>query len=87
MHFNWEQAVGTGVVYSYVVTHQAIHPSLTGHTPFATVEVELTEGPRIVSNLLDVGPADIKIGMPVEIVFEHVTAEVTLPLFRRRGTI
>lgn len=87
MRFKWEKAEGTGVVYSYVVTHQAIHPSLAGHTPFATVEIELTEGPRIISNLLDVSPDDIEIGMPVEIVFDHITPEVTLPLFRRRGTV
>lgn len=85
MKFNWETAEGTGVVYSYVITHQAIHPSLSGHTPFATVEIELTEGPRIISNLLDVSPADIEIGMPVEIVFHHITPEMTLPLFRLSG--
>ena len=83
MTFTWHEVSGQGTVYSYVVTHQAIHPALAGHTPFATVEVELTEGPRITSNLVDVAPDEIEIGMPVEVVFEPVTDEVTLALFRR----
>ena len=81
--FEWARVSGRGTVYSYVVTHQAIHPALVDHTPFATVEVELEEGPRITSNLVDVPPDAIEIGMAVEVVFEKISDEVTLPLFRR----
>lgn len=81
--FEWARVSGRGTLYSYVVTHQAIHPALVGHTPLATVEVELEEGPRITSNLVDVPPDAIEIGMAVEVVFEKINDEVTLPLFRR----
>ena len=81
--FEWARASGRGTIYSYVVTHQPIHPALVDHTPFATVEVELEEGPRITSNLVDVPPDAIEIGMAVEMVFEVINDEVTLPLFRR----
>ncbi len=81
--FEWAPVSGRGTIYSYVVTHQAIHPALVGHTPLATVEVELEEGPRITSNLVDVPPDAIEIGMAVEVVFEKINDEVTLPLFRR----
>lgn len=74
---------GKGVVYSYVVTHQAVHPALVDHTPLATVEVELAEGPHVTSNLVDVPPEAVKIGMAVEVVFEEVDASVVLALFRR----
>lgn len=77
---------GKGVVYSYVVTHQAVHPALVGHTPLATVEVELAEGPHITSNLVDVPPEAVTIGMSVEVVFEELRAGVVLPLFRRSRT-
>lgn len=77
---------GMGVVYSYVVTHQAVHPALVGHTPLATVEVELAEGPHITSNLVDVPPEAVTIGMAVEVVFEELRAGVVLPLFRRSST-
>ena len=66
-----------------MITHQAVHPAFAGHTPFATVEVALAEGPRMVSNLLDVPPDEIVIGMAVEVVFETVAEGVVLPLFRR----
>ena len=81
--FDWQDASGQGEVYSYVVTHQAVHPALAGHTPLATVEVALAEGPRIVSNLVDVPPEEIEIGMAVEAVFEDIGDGVVLPLFRR----
>ena len=81
--FKWVGVTGRGTVYSYVVTHQAVHPALVDHTPFATVEVELEEGPRITSNLIDVPPEEIEIGMAVEVVFEKINDDVTLPLFER----
>lgn len=81
--FDWRTASGQGEVYSYVVTHQAIHPALVGYTPMATVEVALSEGPHLTSNLVDVAPDDIEIGMSVEVVFEDVGDNTVLPLFRR----
>lgn len=81
--FDWPTMSGKGEVYSYVVTHQAIHPALAGHTPLATVEVALAEGPRLTSNLVDVAPAEVAIGLPVEVVFEQASEDVVLPLFRR----
>ena len=74
---------GRAEVYSYVVTHQAVHPALIGYTPMATVEVVLAEGPHLTTNLVDVPPDEIEIGMPVELVFEDVGDGVVLPLFRR----
>ena len=82
MDFDWLDASGKGVVYSYVVTHQAVHPALAGHTPMATVEIELDEGPHLTSNLIDVPPEAIEIGMAVEVVFEAVGGGMVLPMFR-----
>jgi len=87
MAFDWTEMGGRGVVYSYVVTHQAVHPALVGYTPLATVEVELAEGPHVTSNLVDVPPETVTIGMAVEVVFEEVAAGVVLPLFRRSATV
>ena len=81
--FDWLEASGKGTVHSYVVTHQAVHPAFAEHTPLATVEVELAEGVRLASNLVDVPPEDIAIGMPVTLVLEEVAEGVVLPLFRR----
>jgi uncharacterized OB-fold protein len=81
--FEWEPVSGRGTVYTFAITQQPIHPALVDHTPFATVVIELEEGPRMTSNLIDVPPDEIEIGLAVEVVFDDVTDEVTLPLFRR----
>lgn len=81
----WAAMSGRGTIYSFVVTHQAIHPAFEGHTPYATVLVELDEGPRMASNLIDVPVEEVHIGMPVEVELVPVSDEITLPLFRRRA--
>jgi len=40
---------------------------------------------RIVSNLVDVTPDEIEIGMPVEVTFDKITEEVALPKFKKTG--
>jgi uncharacterized OB-fold protein len=80
---DWAPMSGRGSVYSYNVTRQPIHPALVDRVPFATVLVELEEGPRLTSNLVDVAPDAIEIGMPVELVFQRASDEITLPLFKR----
>ena len=40
---------------------------------------------RLTTNLVDVEPDDVRIGMPVEVVFEH-NDDVYLPLFRPAAT-
>lgn len=79
----WRVMSGRGELYSYVVTHQAIHPSYNDHLPYATVLVRLEEGPLVTTNLVDVAHDQITIGMPVVVDFVAISEDVTLPLFRR----
>ena len=44
--------------------------------------VELEEGTRLVSNLVGVDPSEVTIGMPVEVTFERIDDDLTLPLFK-----
>ncbi|MDP2919345.1 MAG: Zn-ribbon domain-containing OB-fold protein [Dehalococcoidia bacterium] len=78
----WTRVSGRGTVFTWTVFHRAYHPAFADEVPYAVVAVELVEGPRMLTNLLDCLPADIKIGMPVEVVFEDVTEEIRLPKFR-----
>ncbi len=77
----WAPVSGKGEVYSFNVMHQVYHPGFAAEVPYAVVLVQLAEGPRMTSNLVGVAPADIRIGMPVAVVFEDLTDEVTLPKF------
>jgi hypothetical protein len=60
-----------------------MHAAFAADVPYAPVVVEMDEGVRVLSQLVDCSPDDLRIGMPVEVVFEDVTDEVTLPRFRR----
>ncbi|GAB2810040.1 hypothetical protein GCM10022221_04300 [Actinocorallia aurea] len=74
---------GRGTVYSYVVHH---HPPVPGRTPpYVVALVELEEGPRIIGNVLGAEPSEVSVGMPVELSFEKVDDEVTLPQWRPEG--
>ena len=77
----WVTVSGTGEVFSYNVMHQVYHPGFAGEVPYAVVVVKLAEGAKMNSNLTGVQPHDIRIGMPVKVIFEDVTDEVTLPKF------
>lgn len=81
----WTRVSGRGTLFSYAVMHQVYHPGFAAEVPYAVVVVELEEGTRLISNVLDCPLADLRIGMPVEVAFEDVTPEVTLPKFRPRG--
>jgi hypothetical protein len=77
----WTTLSGKGKVYSWIVVHKSQHPAFWGD-PFNVAIVELDEGPRLHTNLVDVDPARISIGMPVEVVFDKQNDEITLPKFR-----
>ena len=77
----WVPASGTGEIFSYNVMHQVYHPGFADEVPYAVVVVKLKDGVKLNSNLVGVPPQAIRIGMPVRVVFEDITDEVTLPKF------
>ncbi|MCB1631729.1 MAG: OB-fold domain-containing protein [Pseudomonadales bacterium] len=83
MDWEWGRSSGRGTVYTWTVVERALHPAFMKATPLAPVVVEMEEGVRLLSTLVDCAPQELAIGMPVEVVFEDVTPEVTLPRFRR----
>jgi uncharacterized OB-fold protein len=65
-----------------VVFHQSYFRGFDGELPYNVTEVELDEGPRLLTNLVGISNDQIRGAMRVEIVFEDVTSEVTLAKFR-----
>ena len=82
---SWKPASGRGTVYSFCIQHQSRVPGYAGATPFVTAIVELEEGPRLMTILVDVepDPAAVRCGSPVEVSFVDVD-EGVLPVFRPR---
>lgn len=75
---------GKGRVYSFIVSHHVVVPGFESEAPYVVALVELEEerGLRLVSNIVGCRPDEVRVGMPVEPVFEDVTPEVTLLKFR-----
>ena len=67
----------TGVVHSYTVVHHPVNKALAQHVPYAVVLVALDELPhiRVVGNVLDVAPGEVRIGMAVHAVFPERLAD------------
>jgi len=80
----WTPVSGRGEVFSFYLMHQVYHPGFAAEVPYPVVVVELEEGPHLTSNLVECTRDEIRIGMPVEVVFEDVSPDVTLPKFRPR---
>jgi len=80
----WERVSGRGTVFSHAIVHRAFLPDVEAHVPYTVVVVALddADGVRVISNLLEAAPGQVAIGLRVEVVFEAVTADVTVPRFR-----
>ncbi|HMS80431.1 MAG TPA: OB-fold domain-containing protein [Burkholderiaceae bacterium] len=80
----WAEVPGTGSVYSYTIVRHPVHPALVDAVPYNVVVVMLdgADDVRLVSNLLDVAPEDVAIGMRVALAWDDTPAG-PLPRFRR----
>lgn len=82
----WTPVSGRGVVHAFTIPHRHPNQAFTANGPYVVALVELDEGARLLSTLVDVPatPEAVRVGLPVEIVYDDVTAEATLPRFRPR---
>ncbi len=78
----WTPVSGRGRVYSYTIVHQAVNAAFQPDAPYAYAVIQLDEGPRLVSNIVDCPVEDVTVDMPVTATFDDVTPEVTLVKFK-----
>lgn len=81
--WGWVKSSGRGLVFTWTVAERPMHPAFQSDVPYAAVVVEMREGVRLVSQIVDCPPEELKIGMAVEVTFDDVTPDSTLPKFRR----
>lgn len=81
---SWEPVSGKGTLYAYTIVHLNRAPGFADELPYIVALIELDEGARLMSNLVEVtpDPESVTIGMAVELVYDDVTDDVTLPKFR-----
>jgi uncharacterized OB-fold protein len=82
--YQWDKLSGYGRVNSWVVFHQSYYRGYDNELPYNVAEVQLDEGPRLLTNLVNIENSAIRDGLPVEIVYDDVTSEITLAKFRPR---
>ena len=82
--FDWPQLSGLGTVYTFVIDRRLMTPSFD--EPYAVLQVTPAEAQsdtvRITTNMRECELSDIYCGMPVEVIFEDMSDEITLPQFR-----
>lgn len=78
---SWVEASGAGEVHAFTVVHRA-PADYRDEAPYVVALVDLEEGVRMMTRLVDVEPAAVRVGMPVEVA---IRGEPRLPHFRPRG--
>ena len=82
-NFQYTPVSGKGTIFTYTIPHHPVHDALVDKVPYNIILVNLDDAPvRLVSNLVGAANEDIRIGMPVEVVFEHPSPGVMIPRFR-----
>ena len=81
----WVPVSGRGTIWSFSVYHHLFSKPFADDLPYNTALVELEEGPRLITNIVGIANEDLRVEMPVEVVFDDVTDEVSLVKFRPRA--
>lgn len=79
---DWKDVPGRGELYTYTIVHRPIAAGQELPYIVAVIALEDSGGLRMISNLVDADPNALAIGMPVEVVWEDMSAELAIPRFR-----
>jgi uncharacterized protein len=79
----WIEASGKARLYSYTVVKRSVHPQFSARTPFTLALVELAEGPRVTSWIVDVAEDELSCDMPLKVVFREIHPGLTMPCFTK----
>jgi uncharacterized OB-fold protein len=78
----WEQASGRATLYTWSVVYQNDLPPFPSRVPYVAAIVDLEEGPRMMTNVVDCDFATLAVGMALEVTFRPETETITVPVFR-----
>ncbi len=76
----WFDSTGLGSVYSFTVVRKG-QGAWAEHAPYVVAFVELDDGPRIATNIVDCDPDTVTVGMPVRVVFDAAGDSAAVPRF------
>jgi uncharacterized OB-fold protein len=84
MESTWAPVSGRATLYTWTIAHPPLLPFFAERAPWPVAVVQLDEGPRMATNLIDMPVEDYVFGLPLVVDFEDVDDEVTLVVFRRQ---
>ena len=76
----WEAASGAGTIASYTVVRRGV--SADFEAPYVIALIDLAEGPRMMSQIVDADPDALAVGLSVKLDFAAWSEDITLPVFR-----
>lgn len=79
---DWKEVSGRGEVYTFTIVHRPIAAGQELPYLVAVIALEGSGGLRIISNLVGVDPGEVEIGLPVDVVWEDMSADLAIPRFR-----
>jgi uncharacterized OB-fold protein len=79
----WQKTGGRGRIHTFIVVHRPQHPAFFEDAPYNVAIVELDEGPRLHTRIVGTPSEALAIGLRVEVAFEKVDDDVTMPYFRK----
>ena len=81
-HLEWMQVSGRGRLHTYTLVYQPANAAFRDDAPYIYAVVQLDEGPRMVSNVVQCEIDAVRVDMPLEVIFDDVTPEWTLVKFK-----
>jgi uncharacterized OB-fold protein len=79
---DWRPASGRGTVYAFSIVHLPIAPWMADRMPYVPALVDLEEGVRVLTNIVDCDPRQVVVGAAVEVRWEPLDDGRALPWFR-----
>lgn len=83
----WEQASGLATLYTWSVVYLNDLPPFNQRVPYTAAIVELAEGPRMMTNVIDCLPENLRAGLELELACHALDGTPPLPLFRPRAVL
>ena len=77
----WFKSTGLGSVYSFTIIHQVAHQGFEPEVPYVYAIIDLDDGARMISNVVNINPSAVEVGMRVQVTFDDVTPEISIPKF------
>ena len=78
----WEQASGRATLYTWSVVHRDDLPPFHERVPYVAAVVDLEEGPRMMTNVVDCDHDALEVGMALEVAYRPISDAFTIPVFR-----